>query len=55
MRTLQVVISLFIQERYVEWNFQMALCVAAIMPILILFIAIKKYFVQGVVLSGMKG
>jgi ABC-type glycerol-3-phosphate transport system permease component len=55
MRTLQVVISLFIRERYVEWNFQMALCVAAIMPILILFIAIQKYFVQGVVLSGMKG
>jgi ABC-type glycerol-3-phosphate transport system permease component len=55
MRTIQVVISLFVRERYVEWNFQMALCVAAILPILILFIAIQKYFVQGVVLTGMKG
>jgi ABC-type glycerol-3-phosphate transport system permease component len=32
----------------------MALCVSAILPILILFVAIQKYFVQGVVLSGMK-
>jgi ABC-type glycerol-3-phosphate transport system permease component len=54
MRTVQVVISLFVRERYVEWNFQMALCVSAILPILILFVAIQKYFVQGVVLSGMK-
>jgi ABC-type glycerol-3-phosphate transport system permease component len=54
MRTIQVVISLFVRERYVEWNFQMALCVSAILPILILFVGIQKYFVQGVVLSGMK-
>jgi len=54
MRTIQTVISLFVRERYVEWNFQMALCVAAILPIFVLFISIQKYFVQGVVLSGIK-
>jgi ABC-type glycerol-3-phosphate transport system permease component len=54
MRTIQVVISLFVRERYVEWNYQMALCVAAIVPILVLFVTIQKYFVQGVVLQGLK-
>ncbi|HHV63021.1 MAG TPA: carbohydrate ABC transporter permease [Firmicutes bacterium] len=54
-RTIQVAIALFQHEWFVEWNYLMALCVIAIIPILILFILLQRYFIQGVVMSGLKG
>ena len=55
MHTLQVGISLFIKEWYVEWNYMFAFCLLSILPIIILFIFLQKYFVKGVIMTGIKG
>jgi ABC-type glycerol-3-phosphate transport system permease component len=55
MRTIQAAISLFVLERYTEWNYLMALCVVAIIPMFALFILIQKYFIKGLVITGLKG
>jgi alpha-1,4-digalacturonate transport system permease protein len=54
IRTIQPAITLFKYERFVEWNLLMALCVIAVIPILILFFSLQKYFIEGVVNTGLK-
>ncbi|MEK8024068.1 MAG: carbohydrate ABC transporter permease [Candidatus Hydrogenedentota bacterium] len=38
----------------IEWHFLMAACVLTILPIIALFFAAQKTFVQGIAMSGMK-
>jgi ABC-type glycerol-3-phosphate transport system permease component len=37
------------------WTYIMAVSTVATLPVVIVFLALQKYFIQGVVLSGMKG
>ena len=38
-----------------EWNLVFAGAVMVALPILIIFVFFQKYFIQGVVVSGVKG
>lgn len=56
MRTLEVGLSMF-KESYggTNWPIQMAAAVIVLLPALAFFLALQKYFVKGVVHSGLKG
>ncbi len=55
MKTIQVAIALFIQESYAEWNYLMMMVIIGILPLLLMYIGLQRYFVRGVALSGLKG
>ncbi len=56
MRTLPVgLVFLRTSEGSIEWNVVMAAATFVIIPVIILFIILQKYFVQGVLSSGVKG
>lgn len=55
VRTIQPAIALFKYEHgFVEWNYLMALCVIAVIPVMLLFLFLQKYFVEGAISSGLK-
>jgi multiple sugar transport system permease protein len=54
--TLPVGMTIFTQPlRAPYWTYIMAVSTVATLPVVIVFVALQKYFIQGVVLSGMKG
>ena len=55
MRTLEVGLSIF-RDSYggMQWSLQMAAAVIVLLPVLIFFLAMQRFFVRGVVLSGLK-
>jgi ABC-type glycerol-3-phosphate transport system permease component len=54
--TLPVGMTIFQQPmREPYWTYIMAVSTVATLPVVIVFVALQKYFIQGVVLSGMKG
>jgi multiple sugar transport system permease protein len=54
--TLPVGMTVFSQPmRAPYWTFIMAVSTVATVPVVIVFVALQKYFIQGVVISGMKG
>jgi multiple sugar transport system permease protein len=55
MRTLAIGLRLFRSEYLVQWNLLMAASALMLLPILALFFAAQRYFVQGIVMSGIKG
>ncbi len=56
LMTLPVGMAFFQQPlREPYWTYIMAVSTVASLPVIIVFLALQKYFIQGVVLSGMKG
>lgn len=55
LRTLAIGLRLFRSEYIVQWNLMMAAAALMLLPILVLFFAAQRYFVQGIVMSGVKG
>jgi multiple sugar transport system permease protein len=56
MRTLPVgLVFLRTTEGAVEWNVVMAAATFVIVPVIILFIVMQRFFVKGVISSGIKG
>ncbi len=53
--TIQLALSYLNSEAGIEWSLLMAGTVVSILPVLILFLALQRYYVQGVTLSGLKG
>ncbi len=53
--TLPVGLSAFIGQYNTEYNLLLAGGVISIIPILLLYVFAQKYFVQGIVMSGIKG
>lgn len=54
--TLPVGMTVFTQPlRQPYWTYIMAVSTVATLPVVVIFIALQRYFVEGVVLSGMKG
>ncbi|RIK41217.1 MAG: hypothetical protein DCC55_12560 [Chloroflexi bacterium] len=54
--TLPVGMTVFSQPlRAPYWTYIMAVSTVATLPVILVFLALQKYFIQGVVLSGMKG
>lgn len=53
--TLQLAISNFSGEYAVDWNSMLAMSTISMIPMLIIFLAFQKQFVQGTATTGMKG
>jgi len=53
--TIQLALSYLNSEAGIEWGLLMAGTVISILPVLLLFLALQRYYVQGVALSGLKG
>jgi multiple sugar transport system permease protein len=55
LRTLAIGLRLFRSEYLVQWNLMMAASALMLLPILVLFFSAQRYFVQGIVMTGVKG
>jgi multiple sugar transport system permease protein len=53
--TLPVGLQLLNSEHSTQWTFLMAGDMIALVPILVVYIAAQRYFVQGITLTGLKG
>lgn len=54
MRTVQLALTMFADESTVRWGPMMAAATLISLPMLVLFLFAQKYFVQGVVSTGLK-
>ncbi|MGG4555442.1 carbohydrate ABC transporter permease [Paenibacillus humicus] len=54
MRTVQLGLTIFRGETNVEWNLLMAATTLVVLPLVVLLLAAQKYFVQGIVTTGLK-
>lgn len=55
LKTLQLGLRMFITQYSSDYNLIMAASVVALIPVLIVFLSLQKYFVQGVASAGLKG
>ncbi|WP_435922395.1 carbohydrate ABC transporter permease [Paenibacillus sp. DYY-L-2] len=55
LKTIQIGLRMFISQYSAEYGLIMAASVISIIPVLFVFLALQKYFVQGVASSGIKG
>lgn len=53
--TLPLALTRFRGQYYTQWAYMMAGATVSLLPILLIFLFTQKYFVRGVVLSGLKG
>ena len=54
-QTISVGLTFFSGMYNIQWNLVFAAAVIVALPILLVFIFMQKYFIQGVVVSGVKG
>jgi len=54
-RTLQLGLSYLLSEYYTDWTLLMAAAILTLIPIIVLFFAVQKYFVQSFKFTGLKG
>ena len=54
-RTIAVGLRTYLGMEGTDWNYLMAAAVASTIPILVLFFSAQRYFVKGVVMSGLAG
>jgi multiple sugar transport system permease protein len=54
-RVVQVAIATFTTEVQTQWGLTFAASTLATLPILLFFLFLQRYYVQGVIMSGMKG
>ncbi|MBK8021053.1 MAG: carbohydrate ABC transporter permease [Chloroflexi bacterium] len=55
MRTLPIGLRFFVEESGAQLNYMMAGALMAVVPILILFFAAQRQFIEGIALTGSKG
>ncbi len=55
LKTIQIGLRMFISQYSAEYGLIMAASVVSIIPVLIVFLGLQKYFVQGIAASGVKG
>ena len=55
-RTLPIAISGFFgQHQFTQWGYVFAMSVSSLIPVIIVFISMQKYFVSGLQTGGVKG
>lgn len=54
MKTVQLALTMFKTDTTIQWNQLMAVTILVVAPLMILFLFAQKYFVQGIVTSGLK-
>ena len=55
MRTLALGLQFFRDQRYTQWNYLMAASTLTLIPVLLLFFAAQRYFMEGILLTGLSG
>ncbi|MDR1538767.1 MAG: carbohydrate ABC transporter permease [Clostridiales bacterium] len=55
LKTIQIGLRMFISQYSAEYGLIMSGSVIALIPVLIVFLSLQKYFVEGVASSGLKG
>jgi len=55
LKTIQIGLRMFIGQYSSEYGLIMAASVVALVPVVIVFLSLQKFFVQGVASSGLKG
>lgn len=55
MRTLSAGLAMFVGQRIIEYGATLSAAMISLLPLLIGYVFMQKYFVKGVTLSGMKG
>ncbi len=55
MRTVQVGMAVFQSEAGTEWTYMMAAATFVSLPVIILFLFVQRQFIEGVMMSGVKG
>lgn len=55
MKTVQLALTMFRNETEIQWNLLMAATTVITLPLIIVFLCAQKYFIQGIVTSGIKG
>lgn len=55
LQTLPVALALFQGEFFTQLNLLMAAAAISVIPVLVLFFAAQRYFIQGVTMEGLKG
>lgn len=55
LKTIQIGLRMFIGQYSAEYGLIMAASVVALIPVLIIFLSLQKYFVEGVASAGIKG
>ena len=54
-RVIQVAIASFVTEVQTRWDLTFAASIVATLPVVAVFLVLQRYYVQGVVTSGLKG
>ncbi|PHV70052.1 sugar ABC transporter ATP-binding protein [Sporanaerobium hydrogeniformans] len=54
-KTIQLGLRLFITQFSAEYSLIMAASIVTLVPVLIVFLSLQKYFVEGIATSGLKG
>lgn len=54
-RTVQLGLTMFRNETVVQWHYLMAATILVILPLIAVFLAFQKYYVGGIITSGVKG
>nr|WP_308628824.1 carbohydrate ABC transporter permease [uncultured Eisenbergiella sp.] len=55
MWTVQLALSVFREEFLTQWNYLMAATTLIMLPLLVMYVFMQKYFVEGIVTTGIKG
>jgi multiple sugar transport system permease protein len=55
MRTVQLALAFYKDENIIEWNLLMAATAITVIPLVIIFLAVQRYFIEGLVTTGIKG
>lgn len=55
LKTIQIGLRMFISQYSAEYGLIMAASVVAVIPVLIVFLALQRFFVEGVASTGIKG
>ena len=54
MQVVEVGLATFHGLYYANWPYQMAIAVAAVIPLVLLYLVAQKYFDRGIQLTGLK-
>lgn len=55
LKTIQIGLRMFITQYSAEYGLIMAASVVALIPVLVVFLALQRFFVQGIATTGIKG
>jgi multiple sugar transport system permease protein len=55
MRTVQLGLQTFAGGFLTDWNLLMAAAIVVSLPLIVLFVFLQRYFVEGITTTGVKG